>query len=101
MIKLAAGINKGGGYKGYEWVGAINMKQVTQYTCNAQTIQHDCYSNSSIMCLLGYYAPTSQVYHIAKCKRDGDARLKHLPLEEMCRNVIDQAENMCVAVVKH
>ena len=28
MIKEAAGINKGGAYIGYEWVGAINMKQV-------------------------------------------------------------------------
>ena len=28
MIKQAAGVTKGGQYSGFEWVGAINMKQV-------------------------------------------------------------------------
>ena len=28
MLKLAAGINKGGSYKGFEWVGVVNLKQV-------------------------------------------------------------------------
>ncbi|KAL5253777.1 hypothetical protein ACHWQZ_G013521 [Mnemiopsis leidyi] len=67
MIKQAAGISKGGGFYGYEWVGAINMKQV---------------------------------YHIAKNKQENDPRVKHVPLDQMCRSIIKQAEKMSVAVVR-
>lgn len=49
------------------------------------------------MVITGFY----QVYHIAKCKQENDSRLKHLPLKEMCRNVMEQADKMCVAIVRH
>lgn len=93
MIKQAAGISKGGGYTSYEWVGAINMKQV-KYT---PIIYPLCFLS---LHWTSHNQVHFQVYHIAKNKQENDPRLKNVPLDQMCRNVIKQAEQMSVAVIR-
>lgn len=85
----AAGISKGSGYHGHEWVGAINMKQV-------RTLFMTLFG----LCYFIFYQSTSKVYHISKNKKENDPRCENVPLDHMCLMIMKQADKMCVAILR-